>query len=57
MPTPLRNLRADDETWQGAQAALDALDAPRRVTVTLQPGMTRSAAIVAFLAALTRSPR
>lgn len=56
MATPLRNLRADDDTWSGAQAALDALDAPRRVSVTLRPGMNRTTAIVAFLRALTRTP-
>jgi hypothetical protein len=55
--TPLRPFRADAELWDGAQAALDALQQPRRVTVTLKPGMTRSAALVAFLRALTRTPR
>lgn len=52
--TPLQNFRADADLWEGAQAALDAVEGPRRVMVTVTPGMTRSAAIVAFLRALTR---
>jgi len=54
--TPLQNFRADAALWDGAQEALDAVQEPRRVVVTLTPGMTRSAALVAFLRALTRQP-
>lgn len=50
--TPIRNLRVDSPTWDGAQAALGTVTGPRRVVVVLHPGMSRSAAIVAFLRAL-----
>lgn len=57
MATPLQNFRADAALWTDADAALRELTAPRRVTVTIRPGMSRSAALVAFLQALTRHTR
>lgn len=55
MATPLQNFRAPLDLWEASGTALDGLDEPRRVSVTIRPGMTRSAAIVAFLRAITRT--
>lgn len=57
LPTP-RGIRVAPEVWDGSLDALKALDGPRRVVVTLRPGMTRTDAVMAFLTALMRpSPR
>ena len=57
MATPLQNFRADRKLWDVAQEALDAVREPRRVVVTLAPGMNRTTAVVAFLRALVRPTR
>lgn len=48
----LRTYRADDDVVSPADEALRAVTALVTVTVTIEPGMTRSAAIVALLRAL-----
>jgi hypothetical protein len=55
MPTPLQSFRCDRELWEHAERALDELKGARRITITVRPGMTRSAALVALLAELERT--
>jgi hypothetical protein len=54
-PTP-RGIRIDPATWDGALAALRTLSEPQHLTITIQPGMTRTDAITSLLRAITELP-
>jgi hypothetical protein len=54
VPTPNRGVRVDLDDWARALTALRHLTSPRRVVITLKPGMSRTDAVNEFIAHVAR---
>jgi hypothetical protein len=56
MATPLQNFRAPTVLWDAAIKTLGNVDERSPVIVNIEPGMSLSAALRAFLQAVTEIP-